>query len=84
MAINLCTVHTILSVYVDILNRYAANIGPRILEYFEGFLGVDYPLSKEDMAAVPDFGPGAMENWGHMNFRFHFISPFTPLPLSRL
>lgn len=49
--------------------RYAANVGPQILEYFETYFGVDYPLAKEDMAAIPDFGPGAMENWGHINYK---------------
>jgi aminopeptidase N len=51
------------------MHRYAANVGPRILEFFESFLGVDYPLAKEDLAAIPDFGPGAMENWGHIDFK---------------
>jgi aminopeptidase N len=57
-------------------NRYAANVGPRILEFFESFLGVDYPLAKEDLSAIPDFGPGAMENWGHIDFRWVRISIF--------
>nr|CAH0105565.1 unnamed protein product [Daphnia galeata] len=52
---------------------YAANVGPRILEFFESFLGVDYPLAKEDLAAIPDFGPGAMENWGHIDFRENYL-----------
>ncbi|XP_046442871.1 aminopeptidase N-like [Daphnia pulex] len=52
---------------------YAANVGPRILEFFESFLGVDYPLAKEDLAAIPDFGPGAMENWGHIDFKESYL-----------
>lgn len=37
---------------------YARNIGPRILEFFESFYNIDYPLPKQDMAAIPDFASG--------------------------
>lgn len=37
---------------------YAIDIGPRILEFFESYYGIDYPLSKQDMAAIPDFAAG--------------------------
>ncbi len=69
------------------MHRYAANVGPRILEFFESFLGVDYPLAKEDLAAIPDFGPGAMENWGHIDFKcvsYISISIFTSLLLIKI
>lgn len=39
-------------------NSYARNIGPRILEFFKAFYNVDYPLPKQDMAAIPDFAAG--------------------------
>lgn len=32
---------------------------------------IDYPLEKEDFAAIPGFGPGAMENWGLITFWFN-------------
>jgi aminopeptidase N len=38
--------------------RYAIDIGPRILEYYESYFSIDYPLSKQDMAAIPDFAAG--------------------------
>ncbi len=49
--------------------RYALDKGPRVLEFFEGYYEIDFPLPKQDMASIPDFGPGAMENWGLMTFR---------------
>lgn len=44
--------------FVIYIKRYAIDIGPRILEFFEGYYGVDYPLAKQDMAAIPDFAAG--------------------------
>lgn len=47
----------------------AAEVGPRVLEYYEEYFGIDYPLPKMDMAAIPDFSAGAMENWGLITYR---------------
>lgn len=43
--------------------------GPRVLTYFEQYFDIDYPLPKQDMAAIPDFSAGAMENWGLITYR---------------
>ena len=48
---------------------YAKDIGPKMLEYFEEYFNVSYPLPKQDMIAIPDFGAGAMENWGLITYR---------------
>ena len=48
---------------------YAKDVGPRMLEYFEDFFNVSYPLPKQDMIAIPDFSAGAMENWGLITYR---------------
>lgn len=49
--------------------RYALEIGPRILTYFEKYFNIPYPLPKMDMMALPDFAAGAMENWGLITYR---------------
>ncbi|XP_046393801.1 aminopeptidase N-like [Ischnura elegans] len=47
----------------------AADVGPRVLSFFEGYYDVKYPLPKQDMIAIPDFNSGAMENWGLITYR---------------
>ncbi|NWR49802.1 AMPQ Aminopeptidase, partial [Regulus satrapa] len=51
--------------YVD----YALNITGQIFSFLEDMLNVSYPLPKTDLVALPDFGAGAMENWGLMIFQ---------------
>ncbi|KAF7645074.1 hypothetical protein LDENG_00210690 [Lucifuga dentata] len=43
---------------------YAASITGKILQFYENYLGINFPQKKLDQIAVPDFGPAAMENWG--------------------
>ncbi|KAJ8921422.1 hypothetical protein NQ315_003040 [Exocentrus adspersus] len=49
--------------------RYASEIAPKILHYFENYFGLTFPLPKMDIVAVPEFGFSAMENWGLITFR---------------
>lgn len=49
--------------------EFALNAAKIILNYFENFFKIPYPLKKLDLVAVPDFGAGAMENWGLITFR---------------
>uniref|UniRef100_A0A8C0BUF9 Laeverin n=1 Tax=Buteo japonicus TaxID=224669 RepID=A0A8C0BUF9_9AVES len=51
--------------YVD----YALNITGPVFSFLEDLLNVSYPLPKTDLVALPDFGAGAMENWGLMTFQ---------------
>ena len=50
------------------LQCYLQFLRPIIQEYGRK-LNYNYSLPKLDMAAVPDFDAGAMENWGLMIFR---------------
>ena len=53
--------------------RYGLEFGRKALAYCESFYGIDYPLSKLDLIAVPDFAFGAMENWGAITFRENLL-----------
>ncbi|KRK04208.1 aminopeptidase Ey isoform X4 [Drosophila yakuba] len=48
---------------------YAAEFGPKVLQYYEQFFGIKFPLPKIDQIALPDFSAGAMENWGLVTYR---------------
>ena len=49
--------------------EFAQEVGPKVLEYYETYFDEKYPLPKQDMAAIPDFSAGAMENWGLVTYR---------------
>ncbi len=51
----------------------AAEIGPKILEFYEDRFKTKFPLQKQDMIAIPDFMFGAMENWGLITYREVFL-----------
>ncbi len=52
------------------------------LEFFEEYFGVEYMLPKLDLIALPDFGAGAMENWGAIVFKepYFLFDPQTTSP----
>jgi aminopeptidase N len=52
------------------------SFGRKALKYCEDYYGIDYPLSKMDLIAVPDFAFGAMENWGALTFRENLLLHF--------
>src|SRR5213079_1178859 len=50
------------------LGRYALEASAQILQYYNDYFGVPYPLPKLDQIAVPGGFGGAMENWGGITY----------------
>ncbi|XP_054269208.1 aminopeptidase A-like isoform X1 [Macrosteles quadrilineatus] len=48
---------------------YAQKIAASTIDFYIDYFGIDYPLPKLDLIAIPDFVSGAMENWGLITFR---------------
>jgi aminopeptidase N/puromycin-sensitive aminopeptidase len=62
--LNVCTVPG-----RENLTRYPLDATKAILHYYNTYYAMKYPLPKLDQIAVPDFGAGAMENWGAIIYR---------------
>ncbi|KAK9131306.1 hypothetical protein Sjap_011793 [Stephania japonica] len=64
---------TIVRVYCSLgktdSGRFALKIAIKSLEIYKNFFSMPYPLPKLDLASVPDFAAGAMENYGLIIYR---------------
>ncbi|XP_017269434.1 leucyl-cystinyl aminopeptidase [Kryptolebias marmoratus] len=49
--------------------EYALETASKLLDFYNNFFEIKYPLKKLDLVAIPDFLAGAMENWGLITFR---------------
>ncbi len=49
--------------------KFALSTAVRVLEFYEDYFGIKYPLPVLDLIAIPDFAAGAMENWGAVTYR---------------
>jgi puromycin-sensitive aminopeptidase len=47
----------------------ALDVAVKCLDFYNDYYGINYPLAKCDLIALPDFASGAMENWGCITFR---------------
>nr|XP_057925943.1 endoplasmic reticulum aminopeptidase 1b isoform X6 [Doryrhamphus excisus] len=43
---------------------FALDVAAKLLDFFSSYFNIAYPLPKQDLAAIPGFQAGAMENWG--------------------
>jgi len=50
------------------MGRYALESAATILQYYNDYFGVPYPLPKLDLIAIPGGFGGAMENWGGITY----------------
>lgn len=48
---------------------FSVDVTIKCLEFYNKYFKLDYPLTKCDLVALPDFASGAMENWGLITFR---------------
>lgn len=51
------------------LTEFALDVAVKCIEFYNEYFGIEYPLAKCDLIALPDFASGAMENWGCITFR---------------
>ncbi|XP_052782181.1 putative aminopeptidase-2 isoform X1 [Mya arenaria] len=49
--------------------KVALDVGTQTIVNYENYFDIAFPLPKQDMIAIPDFGLGAMENWGLITYR---------------
>ncbi|KAL0978988.1 hypothetical protein UPYG_G00178970 [Umbra pygmaea] len=49
--------------------QFALDAAVRLLDFYDDYFDIPYPLPKQDLAAIPDFQSGAMENWGLTTYR---------------
>ena len=53
--------------------KFAMELAERLMPLYENYFSRFYRLPKLDLLAIPDFGSGAMENWGAITFRENLL-----------
>ncbi|CAH8476347.1 unnamed protein product [Schistosoma guineensis] len=63
----------------------ALNVACHCLPFYGEYFGIEYPLPKVDLLAVPNMCGGAMENWGLITFRERLLlaNPRTLSPATK-
>ncbi|EJW73896.1 hypothetical protein WUBG_15197, partial [Wuchereria bancrofti] len=64
-----CTVRLYTSPGKKNQGKFSLEVGIKALDWYSKWFGIDYPLPKCDLIAIPDFSMGAMENWGLVTYR---------------
>lgn len=49
--------------------RFPIDVAGKCLDYYNTYFDIPYALPKMHLISVPQFGAGAMENWGAITFR---------------
>ena len=49
--------------------EFALDTSIKLLDFYNSYFGIPFPLPKLDHIAIPDFAAGAMENWGAITYR---------------
>jgi puromycin-sensitive aminopeptidase len=49
--------------------KFALDTAIKVLEFYNKYFDIQYPLPVMDLIAIPDFSHGAMENWGAVTYR---------------
>jgi puromycin-sensitive aminopeptidase len=57
----------------EVHGKFALDVAARTLTFFTEYFDIPYPLPKMDLVAIPDFGAGAMENWGLVTYRTVYL-----------
>lgn len=65
--------------------RFGLEASTKLLHFYEEYFQIPYPLEKLDLLTIPNFSPGAMENWGIITFRAErfLINPKTSTQILR-
>lgn len=48
---------------------FALDVAAKVIDFFNAYFDIPYPLPAVDLIAIPDFSAGAMENWGAITYR---------------
>ncbi len=59
----------ILTSLKEIKSKFPIEIAKGSIGFYEKYFGIEYALPKMHLISVPEFGAGAMENWGAITFR---------------
>ena len=49
--------------------KFGLEEAAKVIDFFADYFNMPYPLDKSTQIAIPDFNPGAMENWGLITYR---------------